>query len=137
MVCTNMKQSSSRFPLGKPARRIVRKRVTGQGTHLYTAVPEVLGFLGRPWQILAGLGRSHFFERKRFGAEITAQPFKHAEGKERKRKALLDEKGSLDAESIQDAILIGNAIFLSVFLLAPTLDIFTRGILRSGNAMIK
>ena len=109
-------------------RRIVRKRVIGQGTHLYTVVQEVLGCLGRPWPILAGLDRLHFFDKIRSGTEVTAQQFKHAKRQERKRKVLQEEKGSLDAESIQDAILVGNAIFLSAFLLASTLDILTSGI---------
>ena len=77
---------------------------------------------------MAGLDRSHFFERTRSGTEVTAQPFKHAKWQDRKRKALQEEKGSLDAESIQDAILMGNALFRSALLLASTLDIFTRGI---------
>ena len=84
--------------------------------------------LGVSWSALADLGRSHFFDKIRSATEVPAQPLKHAKRQDRKRKVLQAEKGSLDAESIQDAILIGNAIFLSAFLLASTSDIFTRGI---------
>ena len=122
------KQKLLSFSLSKPTRRIEWKRVTGQGAHLYAVVQEVLGCLGRPWPILASLGRSHFFDNIRSGTEVTAQPLKHDKRQERKRKVIQEENGSLDAESIQYAILIGNALSLSTFILAHRMDILTSGI---------
>ena len=55
MVCTNVKQSSSRFTLGKATRRIVRKKSHRTGYTLVHGSPRSLVV---SWSALANLGQS-------------------------------------------------------------------------------